>query len=108
MATKLTTVAGNTAPPLLITCERAGTPINLTGCTVELIIAKGNVITQTGNGAVITDPTNGLITYVQLATDFPIAGTYRGDVKVTYSDSTFEVLYEQLKMKARAPIFVGE
>lgn len=103
MAT-LKTVAGNTAPPLVITCQRDGVAINLTGCTVQLIIAKGATITQVGRTATITTAASGIITYVPLTTDFPTAGTYKGDVKVTYSDTTVEILYEQLKMKARAKI----
>lgn len=108
MATKLTTVAGNTAPPWVITCERAGVAINLTGCTVTLILAKGATVTQPGRSASVTTPTAGVITYIPLATDCPTAGAYKGDVKVVYSDLTEEVLYEQLKIKARAPIVAGE
>lgn len=102
MATLLKTVAGNTAPPLSITCQRAGTAINLTGCTVQLIIKGGGVITQAGRSATVSDATNGVITYAPLATDFPSAGTYKCDVKVTYGDLTFEILYEQVRVKARA------
>lgn len=104
MATTIKTVAGNTAPPFTITCKRDGSAIDLTGCTVELIIAKGNTITQAGKAATITTAASGIITYDQDATDFPSAGAYKADVKVTYSDSTIEVLYEQLKIKARDPI----
>lgn len=105
MATPLKTVAGNTAPPWQITCKRSdGTVIDLTGCTVDLIIKKGATITQAGRGATVTTATSGLITYVPLATDCPSKGTYKCDVKVTYGDNTVEVLYEQLKIKARAPL----
>lgn len=102
MATKLLLVAGNTAPPQEITCDRKdGSIIDLTGCTVTLIIAKGNTITQAGRTAVVTDATNGIIEYTPLTTDFPTKGTYKGDVEVEYGDGGIEVLYEQLKVKAR-------
>lgn len=104
MATPLKTVAGNTAPPLQITCKRDGVAINLTSTDVEVIIAKGATITQAGGVASLVTPASGIIQYSPLATDFPTAGTYKCDVKVTYSDDTVEVLYEQLKVKARAPI----
>ena len=104
MATTLKTVAGNTAPALQITCKRDGTAINLTGSDVELIIAKGDTITQAGRAATLVTAASGIISYTPLATDFPTAGTYKCDVKVTYSDLSVEVLYEQLKVKARAPI----
>jgi hypothetical protein len=104
MATLLKTVAGNTAPPLTITCQRDGTAINLTGCTIELIISGSGTITQSGGNATVTDASNGIITYTPLATDFPTAGGYKCDVKVTYSDLSVEILYQQLKVKARAPL----
>lgn len=97
----LKTVAGNTGPPLVITCQRDGVAINLTGCTVQFIIAKGSTITQAGRAATLTTAASGIVTYVPLSTDFPLAGTYKVDVKVTYSDATIEILYEQLKVKAR-------
>lgn len=103
MAT-LKTVVANTAPALLITCERDGTVINLTGAVVTLIIAKGSTITQVGGLCVLVTPASGIISYSPLATDFPTAGTYKGDVKVVYSDGSIEILYEQLKMKARSKI----
>jgi len=103
MAT-LKTVAGNTAPPLQITCERSGSAINLTSCTVKLVIAKGATITQAGRNATITSASTGVITYTPLTTDFPTAGSYKVDVVITYSDLSVEVLYNQLKVKARAKI----
>lgn len=103
MAT-LKTVAGNTAPPLQITCKRAGLAINLASCSVTFIIALGSTITQTGRAAVVTDPANGVVTYTPLTTDFPLAGTYKVDVKIVYGDLTVEILYDQLKIKARTKI----
>lgn len=100
----LKTVATNTAPPLAITCTRDGTAINLTGCTVTIIIKGGGVITQSGGSCTITDATNGVISYTPISTDFPTAGSYKCDLKVTYSDATIEILYEQLKIKARAKL----
>lgn len=105
MATSLKTVAGNTAPPLLITCERAGAVIDLTSATSVTLKIKGRTgITQTGRAAAITTAVAGLVTYTPLTTDFPTAGSYKGDLKITYADASFEILYEQLKMKARAPL----
>lgn len=104
MATTLKLVATNTAPPIAITCERDSVAIDLTGCTVTLIIAKGATITQAAGSCTITTASSGLISYSPLTTDFPTAGTYKGDVKVVYSNGTIEILYEQLKVKARAKI----
>ena len=97
-------VAGNTAPPMEITCKRAGTAIDLTGCTVRLIIKGGSTITQAGRSANVTDTAGGVIQYTPLTTDFPTAGSYKCDVEVTYSDTSVEVLYDQLIVTARARI----
>jgi hypothetical protein len=104
MATSIKIAAGNTAPNWVITCEREGTAINLAGCTVELIIAKGNTVTNPSGAASITSAPAGIISYVPVASDTPTSGSYKVDVKVTYGDASFEVLYEQLKVKARKTI----
>lgn len=104
MATQLKIVAGNTAPSWVITCEREGTAINLSGCTVTLKIAKGTTITQASGAASITTAASGIISYTPQATDCPTKGAYKVDVKITYGDATHEVLYDQLKVKVRAPI----
>lgn len=104
MPTTIKIVAGNTAPNWAITCERAGVAINLTNCTIKLIIAKGNTVTNDNAVASIVSAAAGTISYVPIATDCPTAGTYKVDVKITYVDATYEVLYEQLKVKTRAPI----
>lgn len=104
MATTLRIVAGNTAPSWVVTCDRNGTPISLVGCTVSLIIAKGATVTNSFAAATILNATSGIISYTPIPGDCPTSGTYKIDVKIVYSDLTFEILYEQLKVKARAPI----
>lgn len=105
MATTLKIVAGNTAPYWAITCERAGVPINLSGCTVVVNISDGTTITRTGGLCTIVDSPNGLISYTPNTSDCPEPDTtYAVDVKITYGDGSFEVLYEQLKVKTREPI----
>lgn len=95
-------VEDNTAPPIVLTAKREGVSINLTNCTVDLILAKGSTITNAGHQpAVVTTPASGVVTYSPQTGDFPSAGSYKGDLKVTYLDGTFEVLYDQLKVKVR-------
>lgn len=107
MSTTLKIVEGNTAPNWLITCDRAGTPINLAGCTATVNITDGTTITRTGGACTITDSANGIISYTPTATDCPSDGPYQVDVKIVYGDSSYEVLYEQLKVKTRAPIIAA-
>jgi len=106
MATKtINSVAGNTAPPLELTAQRNNVDINLSGCTVDLIITLNDLQTNTGHTTcTITDATNGVVQYVRQAGDIPTADTYLCDLKVTYGDGTSEVLYDQLKLKCRQPL----
>ena len=96
----------NTAPGLSVTCTRDGTAIDLSTATkVELIIEDSSgTITQAGREATITTAVSGIITYTPIVTDFPSAGTYSADIKITYTGGGVEILYKQLKFKVRAKI----
>lgn len=106
MASVFKLVAGNTAPTYALTLERDngdGTTsvINLTGCTVVLII-KGKTITNAAATCTIASPaTAGVIHFVPLATDFPTSGTYKADAKITYADSSVEIVYQQAIFRPR-------
>ena len=103
--TTLKIVEGNTAPPFSITCERNGTTIDLTGCTVALNITNGVVQTNLGHtGCVNANPTTGVVVYQPQTGDFPTAGTYLCDVVITYADSTIETIYDQLKIVTRLKV----
>ena len=99
-------VEQNTAPPIVITCQRTdGTIIDLTGCSVKLIITNGTVQTNSAHpSCTVTTPTAGVITYTPQSGDFPIAGTYTCDVVITYGGGGIETLYDQLKIKARLKV----
>jgi len=107
MAFNFKIVEDNTAPDYVITCTRSGTAMNLTAATdVSLIIQQKSTgtITQAGKSAAITTPASGVITYTADATDFPSAGTYVADIKVTYSGGGIEILYNQARWKVRTKI----
>lgn len=100
-------VEDNTAPAYQITCQRDGTAINLTGASVDLIIENKSTgsITNTGHqGCTIVTATSGIISYAAEAGDFSSAGTYVGDVKVTYSGGGVEILYGQVIWKVRSKV----
>ena len=102
MAQTIKVVATNTAPPWQLTAKRAGLAIDLSGCTVELILVKGNTVTNTGHQpCTLVTPTSGVVSYSPQTTDVPTPGTYKADLKVTYPNGTFERLYDQLVIKAR-------
>lgn len=91
------TVEGNTAPPLTLTAQEGGVAINLTGCTVDLIITQKGVQTNSGHTAcTVTDVINGIVTYVRQAGDIPTKGNYNCDLQVTYGDGTKQILFTQL------------
>lgn len=98
----INTVMGNTAPPLTLTCERDDVAINVTGCTVDLYIYKRKVLQNTGHtSCTLTTPASGVVTYVRQAGDTTTSGSYNCDLKVTYADATFEILYDVLVLKCR-------
>ena len=107
MAVNFQIVEDNDAPSYTITCKRNGTAIDLTDAsTVQLVIQKksDSSITQSGKNATITTAASGIITYTADTTDFPTAGVYVADVKITYSSGSTEILYSQLKFKVRSKI----
>lgn len=103
--TNITTVAGNTAPPITLTAQRSGSVIDLTSATsVKLYIINASG-TQTNTGhesCTITSAVGGVVTYARQANDIPTKGTYKADLKITYSDTTQEVMYAILRISARA------
>lgn len=107
MATNFKIVEDNTAPDYVITCTRDGTAIDLSSASTVALIIKNkatSTITQAGKEAAITTPAAGKITYTADVTDFPSAGTYVADIKVTYSSGGIEILYNQVRFKVRAKI----
>lgn len=100
-------VEENTAPAYQITCQRDGTAIDLTGATVDLIIenkSTGSITNAGHQGCTILTPASGIISYAAEATDFPSAGTYVADVKITYNGGGVERLYNQVRWKVRAKV----
>lgn len=104
---KIKTVAGNTAPPLSFFAKRSGVAISLASATsVKLYLVDaltGGSQTNVGHETcTIVDAPTGSLSYVRHANDIPTAGTYYGDLLVTYSDTTDEVLTDILLVNARA------
>lgn len=107
MAVNFKIVEDNTAPDYVITCTRSGSAMDLSDAsTVTLIIQRKSdgTITQTGKNATIVTASSGVISYAADSTDFPTAGIYVADIKVTYSGGGIEILYNQAKFKVRTKI----
>lgn len=103
----LQAVESNTSPAYLITCDRPdGTVIDLTNTTVTMKLYRNGTQVNTGNTAcTIVTATSGIMSWQPAAGTLASgAGTYFGDVKVTNSDNTFEILFGKYKLKTRATL----
>jgi Ethanolamine utilization protein EutJ (predicted chaperonin) len=99
---KINIVEDNTAPAIVLTLKRDGVVIDVTGCTVRLIIVKGSTITNaTHQECTLVVAASGIVQYTPQANDFPSAGNYKADVEIEYAPTSIERLYDQLKIKAR-------
>ena len=103
------TVAGTTAPNIVINLDKEdGSALPLTNATgVDLIIKgpNGNVTNTGHQSCTIKEPkADGVIEYNKQAEDFPTGGLYYGDVKITYGNGEFEIMYDFLRVGVREPI----
>lgn len=75
----------DTGKPIVATLTNSdGTPINLAGCTVKVIISANIGATAIVNRAVtVTDSAGGIVTYTPLTADVATAGTYMAEWEVT-------------------------
>lgn len=104
-AANLSIVQGNTAPDIYITVQRNGNVVDLTGCTVSLILSLDGTITNTGHQICTIDDADGGVVFYRPATgDFSTAGDYVADVKIVYSDASIEICQEQMTISVRAKL----
>jgi len=100
---KLFSVEANTAPTIIITLLRSNSPINLSGCSVDMYMnLAGTVINSGHTSCAITTPASGLITYTLAAGDTATPGTYQCECKITYGDTTVETVYQTFELVVRA------
>jgi PPE-repeat protein len=111
-------VAGDTLPELTLTLKDSNTaaagqtldendsatwaPIDLTGATVRLRLREiGSTTVSATLNCSLTDATAG-----KVATNFPngtlsSAGTYEGEIEITFSGGGIQTVYDLLKLKVR-------
>ncbi len=82
----------DTSPKLSVTLTDAlGNPIGLAGCTARFHMkAFGASSLKIDAVADIEDVVNGIVEYSWQAGDTDTAGTYYGEIEVTYGDATVE------------------
>jgi len=78
-------------------------PINITGATVKVRLRElGSTSVSSTLTCTITDGSNGLCT-----TNFPTgtlstAGTYEGEIEITFSAGGIQTVYDLIKLKVRS------
>lgn len=98
MSQLITLRKNDTAPNLPISCSRNGSAIDLTGATVKFKIANedGSRTNDAHNECTVTSATGGTCTYDLETGDIPTAGTYTGDVEITYSNGEVETMTQSV------------
>tara|TARA_B100001248_G_scaffold261527_1_gene253006 strand:- start:2135 stop:2509 length:375 start_codon:yes stop_codon:yes gene_type:complete len=77
-------------------------PINITGATVRLRLRElGSTTIVDTRTFSITNPTGGACTTNFSASTFPKAGTYEGEIEITFSDNSIQTVYDLVKFKVR-------
>jgi hypothetical protein len=114
----LNLVAGDTLPELTFTLKDSSSaasgktldendsstwgPINISGGSVKLRIRElGSTTVKSTLSCTITDGTNG-----KVATNFPSgtldkAGTFEGELEMTFSNGGIQTVYDLIKLKVR-------
>lgn len=97
----------NTYPIINATLQRNEEDIDLSNCDVDLIINNENTGEQTNSGhtaCIVPSDTAaaGVIQYQPEAGDFPLAGRYVCDAKITTASGKVEIVNEQLLVVVRA------
>lgn len=106
MASFLKAVVGNTAPQYQWQATRDdGSVVDLTSTVVTVKFFKGNTQMNPTAGhdacVVVGNPLEGIFGWTPKAGDLPVKGKYKGDVKVTYTDATFETLFNNALLNVR-------
>jgi len=113
-------VVGDTKPVLSVTLRDKNTaatgqtldpntpstwaPINVTGATVRMYIREIGETSYTTRTMTLADAANGLVTTDFSTSDFPAAGSYEGEIEITFSDSSVQTLYDFIKFTVRAGV----
>jgi hypothetical protein len=115
----LNLVTGDTLPALTLTLRDSNTaasgqtldannsatwaPINITGGSVSVFVrlVGETTLSDTLTGSII-DGTNGTVLVIFAADTFPEAGTYEGEIQITFSGGGVQTVDELLKFKVRA------
>lgn len=93
----------DTAYPITATLGAAGSPVDLTGATVKILVKSNGSLRINAACAVLNQTTNlGQVTYTFLTNDVAVSGTYQVEFEVTFGDGSIATFpnskYEQLQI----------
>lgn len=82
--------------------ESTWAPIDLTGATVQLLIRRVGESTLTATiTCSIQDAPNGVCRTDFPASAFPEAGTYEGEIEITFPGGGVQTIYETVRFRVR-------
>lgn len=83
MANSFEMIVGATLPSLAFNyLDEAGTPVDISGYTIQLKIRRGAIDTLTKT-ATLTNPTQGVASFTWSPTDFNAAGSWPAQIVIT-------------------------
>lgn len=99
-------VQGDTRPSLEFTITKEGTAVDLTGATVKFYMKNSSTGAVKINGATcsILDTVNGVCQYNWTTNDTDTAGSYAGEVEVTFPNGSIQTGFKQLSITIRDDI----
>lgn len=107
MSERIRLVRNDTRPAIVVilTDEKTGTPLNVTGATVRLKFRQqGSTDLQATIIAALPDPENGVCVFFPSSAPEMLAGeagNYEGEVEVTFSDGTIQTVFDTLRFRVR-------
>lgn len=106
MADVIKLVHGDTRPQIQVTLtdNTTGAPITISGATPRLKFrAAGSTTLLTTLVGTVTDGANGVAVFAWTTGSLNVdAGSYEGEIEITFADGTIQTVYDVLKFKLRA------
>ncbi len=99
-------VQNDTRPILEFAITQDGSPLDLTGCTVKFYMKNSStgVVKVNGNSCSIVSATAGTCRYIWSSTDTDTAGSYLGEIEITFPDAKKQTGYKLFTIVIRDDI----
>lgn len=100
-------VTGDNRPTLEFTVKDAetDTAVNLLNCSVLFRVRPVGSTTPTGSiSCTVTNAGSGIVSASFAADFFPAAGTYEGELEITFPGGNIQTVYEFIRLRVRSQI----